>query len=158
MLVQSGNGQYTCKCGKIIRKASVRAHVKTRYHMSRCDNAHALQQCDICYLDKVQFYTCHECRNKHCSDCHPRMTKCPFCRKIFPQVSTPRVSEHDDEFDFDADFDAWQGFINPVENYIDFNIDFDVGFFNPVPEVSEHQVQMLILSLADFFDHSELSY
>jgi len=84
-IVQTGICQYACKCGKTILKSSLRAHVKSSYHMEKCNNPvlTGSNQCDICCTEKKQFYICHVCKNKHCSDCHPHMTKCPFCRKVF---------------------------------------------------------------------------
>lgn len=44
-----------------------------------------MEECDVCYLQKTDFYTCIMCRNHHCMDCNQsiRQTnfwRCPFCR------------------------------------------------------------------------------
>ena len=36
--------------------------------------------CEICQEDKKHFFSCPECGNISCFDCHKKCDNCPFCR------------------------------------------------------------------------------
>lgn len=83
---------YECGCGKVIRKNSINGHLKTRVHMEYMSRTCEVvaEECGICYIEKKHFFSCPTCKNKHCSECHPHMNKCPFCRSMFPGRSSAR--------------------------------------------------------------------
>ncbi len=71
---------FQCKCGSILKKSSISSHLKSKKHQKYCER----KECPICMENPdVARYTCRQCKNEHCMECHPNMTKCPFCRKEF---------------------------------------------------------------------------
>lgn len=109
VLDQLETNSFKCKCGKIIRKNSIPSHLKSKAHLNYMNNVcDTPKECGICYLPKTHFFTCQRCKNQHCVECHPHMTKCPFCRTEFtPRPRRqPRMETVWLESEIDADIDA----------------------------------------------------
>jgi hypothetical protein len=120
--------QYRCGCGSLLKKSSLRKHIKTNKHIKYENDEdeelidyHAevvhqppLEDCNICYEGKEDFATCTQCHQKICLDCHGKVNKCPFCRLEWPItkedfVNTIRILMED--------FQQWR-FAGIVDNQI----------------------------------------
>lgn len=103
--------RYECKCGKVVKRYSVRSHLSSKYHVTKLEELPRVQsqpslpvggnatdidvvivgeegveECGVCYEEMWgETYACRTCRNKHCMTCHnhPSMSRCPFCRTEF---------------------------------------------------------------------------
>jgi len=40
-------------------------------------------ECEICFLYKIYFFKCPECKNALCYNCFKKVDKCPYCRYIY---------------------------------------------------------------------------
>jgi len=85
VLVQIDGIRYKCGCGSIIRKSSIYGHIRSKFHIRWTKSVESVVEatCDICYDNRINFFTCPVCRNKHCTECHTRIDKCPYCRTVF---------------------------------------------------------------------------
>ena len=112
--------RYSCECGSdSVAKASLRNHFISARHKRWKDRQDLPQSdCAICYERKSDFYTCSQCRNQHCMQCHGNIigNKCPFCRTHFD--GTVPSLEVENGYDLD-------GFVVP-----DSEEDDPVGFFS----------------------------
>lgn len=84
--------RYNCACGTTILTTSVRNHLKSKQHAFLIREQlrkppdgflHEQHECAICMEMKPSFFKCTRCRNIHCTSCHRRMQRCPFCRTDF---------------------------------------------------------------------------
>jgi hypothetical protein len=93
---------FVCKCGSIVQKRYLRKHLTSRKHLIYEQRKNRVEgvgddlkvdneldneldnECGICYMEKSNHYTCTVCKNKHCTECHAHIDKCPFCRTVFP--------------------------------------------------------------------------
>ena len=93
------SGRYSCGCGSTIKRSGVRKHFDTKKHRSwvavgaRVDDVVPIvdvqsRECTICYETRTDFWSCDTCNNDHCSTCHERVDRCPFCRATI--VRQPR--------------------------------------------------------------------
>lgn len=80
ILTIESDGIYKCICGSrlLTKEDTIYSHMKTKKH---------LQECKICYMDRLDFYKCNTCKNSHCTDCYFHIWKCPFCRTKFYKQS-----------------------------------------------------------------------
>jgi len=86
--------RYSCACGSTrLLKNSLRNHSKSKRHLRYLEEVpeqSPILTCNICYSDdRAEFFQCPTCSNKHCTDCHGHMNRCPFCRASW-QVDAPR--------------------------------------------------------------------
>ena len=99
-----------CLCGGECAVKSIHSHVHTKRHqkfLSQRNNppikkpkkkkkVRCERECSICLETKLAFFTCRECKNEHCKDCHAikRTSRgkkpgvCPHCRaaSIFREI------------------------------------------------------------------------
>ena len=87
----NGRQRAFCNCGKSVFLKGIKKHLKSKYHQKHFSSGVPVSSvnCDICYESKSEFFTCDTCRNQHCTSCHTRMNRCPFCRSNFPSLNTP---------------------------------------------------------------------
>ncbi len=78
------DNMFQCDCGSKIKKTSLYKHKKSKKHVFYIQHKD-LPDCAICLENKITSYSfqCDTCKNSHCSQCHPKMDKCPFCRASF---------------------------------------------------------------------------
>ena len=94
ILIEQPDNKFKCICGSILKRNSIYKHIDSKKHLNYVENMDknvniniSKEECTICYIEKKEFYTCFNCKNKHCMECHNKIRnlKCPFCREIFKE-------------------------------------------------------------------------
>lgn len=84
---------YICACGDICTNLSIKIHLFSKRHINMFDKlylrkhrvSHRKEKCTICLDDQNYFWTCDECSNIHCLQCHLDILaiECPFCQTSY---------------------------------------------------------------------------
>lgn len=129
VFIELPSNKYACICGSRISRSSVRNHTRTNKHVSFMRHREVNQveevveekieeqdkqkgdDCDICYQNKNNWFSCKRCTNSICMDCRNQVTKCPFCRLYIGKVK--KISSK-----VNTDFSRlYQRFINDITNH-----------------------------------------
>lgn len=80
------NDKYTCRCGSVIKRQTLKTHLNSKKHLCFQNTKEEEKEkekedeCNICYNYKKDFYTCKTCKNQYCLLCYEQIKICPFCR------------------------------------------------------------------------------
>lgn len=77
---------YSCHCGAVIEECFLFDHFASIDHRVTILERRGIPQvdeCFICYEDKIEFHTCARCSKRTCIDCKTKLYRCPFCRFNF---------------------------------------------------------------------------
>jgi len=93
---------FICHCSMThIKRGSLRKHLLSKVHKTYVDFLdEGKTECGICYEMKGDFWTCDQCKNGHCAQCHSNIKtgKCPFCRHRYENANPYHLAIHAVDF------------------------------------------------------------
>jgi len=71
-----------CDCGSLLKKIN-KQHYASKKHQQWV--AQTQIECFICCtnVSNSDLFICDCCSQSYCNDCKKKVSKCPFCRKVF---------------------------------------------------------------------------
>jgi hypothetical protein len=86
---------YCTTCDKTLKASSKYKHLKSKRHESTYESKRHVDQCTttdqytttecvLCTENVTALRSCRSCHQNWCTDCDPKLSKCPYCRKDIP--------------------------------------------------------------------------